>query len=84
LELVDFDDENNLVSAALAYCDLTRGPSGQRITPERRLIDVEARYGSGSPVTRGLRTAWPELMEAVRRVEALARVDAGAVISQPR
>ncbi|MEZ5175159.1 MAG: HD domain-containing protein [Acidimicrobiia bacterium] len=82
--LADFDDEDSLVSATLAYCDLTTGPSGQRMTPERRLIDIEARYDSGSPVTRGLRTAWPELMEAVERVEALARVDAGAVVSQPR
>ena len=68
--LADFDDEDNLVSAALAYCDVTTGPSGERVTPEQRLIDVEARYGAGSPVTRGLRAAWPELMDAVDQVEA--------------
>jgi hypothetical protein len=82
--LADFDDESNLVSAALAYCDLTTGPSGERMTPEQRLIDVEARYGAGSPVTLGLRTAWPELMEAVEQVEALTRRHASAAVPQPR
>jgi putative nucleotidyltransferase with HDIG domain len=47
-QLEVFDDEDNLVSAALAYCDLTTGPSGERMTPVWRLIDVEARYGAGA------------------------------------
>jgi hypothetical protein len=83
-ELDDFDDEENLVSAALAYCDLTTGPSGERMTPERRLIDVEARYGSASPVTRGLRAAWPELMAAVEQVEAHRLEPARWASPQPR
>jgi HD superfamily phosphodiesterase len=82
--LADFADEDNLLSAALAYCDLTTGPSGERMTPERRLVDVEERYGAASPVTRGLRAAWPELMEAVERVEALTRRHVGAAVPQPR
>jgi hypothetical protein len=69
--LAEFDDEDSLVSAALAYCDLTTGPSGQWMTPAQRLLDVEARYGEDSPVTNGLRAAWPELMDTVRQVEAL-------------
>ena len=69
--LAEFDDEDSLVSAALAYCDLTTGPSGERMMPGQRLLDVEARYGEVSPVTKGLRAAWPELMDAVRQVEAL-------------
>ena len=72
------------MSAALAYCDLTTGPAGQRMTPEQRLIDVEARYGAGSPVTRGLRAAWPELMQAVVQVEALQRDPSGQLAAQPR
>jgi len=58
--LGEFDDEDSFVTAALAYCDLTTGPGGERMTPERRLLDVEARYGEDSPVTNGLRAAWPE------------------------
>ena len=71
--LAEFDDEGSLVSAALAYCDLTTGPSGERMTPEQRLLDVEARYGADSPVTNGLRAAWPELMDAIRQVDELRR-----------
>ncbi|MDF1597267.1 MAG: HD domain-containing protein [Acidimicrobiia bacterium] len=72
-ELARFDDEQSLVAAALTYCDLTNGPDGERLTPEQRIIDVEARYGSGSPVTTGLRAAWPQLLDAVCRVEELRR-----------
>jgi HD superfamily phosphodiesterase len=82
--LATFADEDTLVSAALAYCDLTTGPRGERMTPEQRLIDVETRYGSGSPVTRGLQAAWPELMEAVEQVEELTAREAGAAVPQPR
>lgn len=82
--LAEFYDEGSLVSAALAYCDLTAGPNGQRMTPDQRLIDVEARYGEDSPVTNGLRAAWPELMDAIRQVDELRRQPAGSVVAQPR
>jgi hypothetical protein len=82
--LAVFDDEDTFVSAALAYCDLTTGPSGERMTPERRLIDVEARYGRQSPVTRGLRSAWTELMDAVEQVETFRRRSACTAALQPR
>ncbi len=64
-ELAAFDDERSNVSAALAFCDLTTGPSGESVTPEMRLLDVEARYGESSPVTAGLKAAWPELMDSI-------------------
>ena len=82
--LAEFDDEESIVSAALAYCDLTTGPAGQRMTPEQRLMDVEARYGAGSPVTRSPRAAWPELMEAVEQAVALRPRPVGAATAQPR
>ena len=44
-ELAAFGDERSNVSAALALCDLTTGPSGESVAPEVRLLDVEARYG---------------------------------------
>lgn len=82
LELSEFDSEDSLVSAALAYCDLTTGPSGERMTPGERLTDVEARYGPNDPVARGMRSAWPELMADVDRVEAL--LNGATAVSQPR
>jgi hypothetical protein len=82
--LAEFEDEGSLVSAALAYCDLTTGPIGERMTPEQRLLDVEARYGEDSPVTNGLLAAWPELMDAIRQVDDLRRQPARSVAAQPR
>lgn len=70
--LDEFDNENSLVSAALAYCDLTTGPSGQPMTPEQRLFDVEDRYGKDSPVVKGLLAAWPELLLAIKQVGGLS------------
>ena len=83
-ELAGFDDERSIVSSALAYCDLTTGPHGERMTPKQRLLDVEARYGEDSPVTGALRTAWPELMEAVEQVRELRSQTAQAVAAYPR
>jgi len=82
--LAEFDDEDSLVSAALAYCDLTTGPSGERMTPEQRLLDVEARYGEDSPVTKGLRAAWPDLMHSVGQVAELRTHPTEFVVAQPR
>jgi hypothetical protein len=72
-ELARFDEEASVVTAALAYCDLTTGPGGEPMTPAERLVDVERRHGADSPVTLGLRRAWPELMAAVATVEARLR-----------
>jgi len=83
-ELTEFEDEASLVTVALAYCDLTTGPSGEWMTPEQRLLDVEVRYGEDSPVTRGLRTGWPELMNTVGQVEALSGQTRQPATVQPR
>lgn len=68
-QMAFFPDEKGVITAALAYCDMTTGPDGQPMTPEERLADVEVRHGSDSPVVLGLRRAWPELMAAVATVE---------------
>jgi len=82
--LAEFDDEDSLVSAALAYCDLTTGPSGERMTPDQRLLDIEARYDNDSPVTAGLRAAWPDLMHSINQVEELRTHPTASVVAQPR
>lgn len=82
--LAEFDDEDSLVTAALTYCDLTTGPSGERMTPDQRLLDVNARYGEDSPVTNGLRAAWSDLMHFIDQVEELRRHPTEFVVAQPR
>jgi len=82
--LAEFDDEDSLVSAALAYCDLTTGPSGERMTPGQRLLDVKARYGEDSPVASGLRAAWPDLMHSIDQVAELRDHSSEPVFAQSR
>jgi HD domain len=53
---------------ALIYCDMVTGPDGHRMTVERRLNEIRARYGPGNVVTRALARSAPELTSAVSRV----------------
>jgi hypothetical protein len=69
VELGEFRDEASLVSAALAYCDRTTGPQGQRMDPAERLAEVVQRHGEDSLIVVGLRASWPSLVAAVARVE---------------
>jgi hypothetical protein len=68
--LAAFDDERSAVSDALAYCDLTTGPTGNRVTATERLNEIERRYGAGSLVVRALEDASDALFAMVRRTEA--------------
>lgn len=54
---------------ALCFCDMTTGPSGERMTVADRLAEIQARYGEQDVVARFVDTARGELVEAVRRVE---------------
>lgn len=61
----------------LWYCDMTTGPSGERVSVEERLAEIRERYGREAVVTRFIERAEDRLVAAVRRVESrLALVDA--------
>ena len=64
----DFEPASRPLSDALTYCDMTTGPDGQRLTVERRLAEIRARYGPGDPVTRAIARSAPQLTSAVTRV----------------
>jgi hypothetical protein len=65
-----FPDERSAVSDALAYCDLTTGPTGERVTVAERLGEIERRYGAGSLVVLALEDASTTLKAMVGRTEA--------------
>lgn len=69
--------EDPLLVDALVYCDMTTTPDGERTTTESRLAEILGRYGVDSVVGRFIRRSSPEILAAVRRVEA-------AVATQPR
>jgi HD superfamily phosphodiesterase len=69
-EAVDeFVDEQSAVTDALAYCDLTTGPVGERISVRGRLDEIEKRYGATSIVARALQSASEALFAMVARTE---------------
>jgi hypothetical protein len=76
-ELVAFDDEQSPVTDALAYSDLTTGPTGERVTVCERLGEIERRYGPRSLVVRALEQATDALLGMVARTEA-------RLVAQPR
>lgn len=53
---------------ALIYCDMTTGPTGQRMSVEQRLTEIRARYGAGHHVSRAITRSAPQLTQAATRV----------------
>ncbi len=72
-ELAEFPDETSDVSAALTYCDLLTGSTGEPVGLEKRITDVERRYGADQIVPRSLRLAQPELAHSIQRIEGRLR-----------
>jgi hypothetical protein len=70
----EFQPAPHDLTDALIYCDMVTSPDGHRVTVERRLAEIRARYGPGSVVSRALARSAPELTSAVSRVTSrLAR-----------
>jgi hypothetical protein len=72
-ELAEFRPDRGDAASLLDYCDLTIGPTGESMTLEERLTDVEARYGATDVVTVALREAHPRLERALATVEERLR-----------
>lgn len=48
----------------IAWADMTTGPTGETVTVEERLAEIESRYGIGDPVTEFIARARAELLAA--------------------
>jgi hypothetical protein len=68
-ELAEFNDERSDVSAALTYCDMHTGPTGEAVTLDERLVGVARRYGLEHVVSRALVQATGDLVRQVEQVE---------------
>jgi hypothetical protein len=62
--------EDERLVDGLVWCDMTTTPDGDRTTAEARVVEIVDRYGAGSVVGRFIRRASPEILAAVRRVDA--------------
>lgn len=70
-ELAGFPMVRDIVHAALTYCDVISGPSGERMSLDQRIAEVADRYGEDDVVVRGLRLAKPRLAVQVAQIERL-------------
>jgi hypothetical protein len=73
MELAAFPDERSNVSAALTYCDMLTGPTGEAVSLDERIADVERRYGAGHVVPRSLRKARAEMARSLDLIEGKLR-----------
>ncbi|SES45720.1 metal dependent phosphohydrolase [Pedococcus cremeus] len=48
----------------ITWADMTTGPTGETVTVEERLAEIESRYGEGDPVTEFIARARAELLAA--------------------
>ena len=71
--LDEFPRERSATSDALAYCDLTTGPMGERVSLKERACDIYSRYGETAIVARAFRQAMPYFSLAIARTRLRLR-----------
>jgi hypothetical protein len=64
------EPEDRAALELLWYCDMTTGPSGERVSVDERLAEIRQRYGPEAVVTRFVERAADRLITAVRRIES--------------
>jgi hypothetical protein len=72
-ELAEWTDEETPLRDALWWADMTTSPDGETVSFERRIAEIQERYGPDDLVTFFIRQAKPELQAAVERTEARLR-----------
>lgn len=70
-ELKAFTAPSEAVMDALAYADMTTGPTGHAVSVEERLAEILERYSPDDPVHLAITRARVDLASAVRRTEIL-------------
>jgi hypothetical protein len=66
-ELETFPAPSEALMDALAYADMTTGPTGLGVSVDDRLAEILERYGPDDPVHRAISRARVDLVSAVRR-----------------
>jgi HD domain len=76
-ELAAFPVEDGPVIDALTFADMTTGPTGQPMTLDQRIEEVQRRYSPDDPVHRAIIRARPELQAAIDRIRQRLDGEAG-------
>ena len=68
----EFDPTLDVLASVLTCCDMTTSPDGQPVRVDRRLAEIQDRYGSGHLVSRSIQRATPMILRAVEQVHQRA------------
>jgi hypothetical protein len=68
----EFDPAPDPLASVLTCCDMTTSPDGQPMRAERRLAEIQERYGPGHLVSRFMQRATPMILHAVEQVHQRA------------
>src|SRR5437899_1812914 len=66
---LEFEPAPHALSSVLTYCDMTTSPDGKPVPVERRLAEMQQRYGHGHLVSRSIQRATPMILRAVEQVQ---------------
>jgi uncharacterized protein (DUF433 family) len=68
----EFAPAPGVLSSALIYCDMTTSPDRELVPAEKRIAEIDQRYGSGHLVSRSIQRATPMILRAVEQVHRTA------------
>ena len=64
----EFEPAPYALSSVLTFCDMTTSPDGELVPVEKRLAEIQDRYGRGHLVSRSIQRATPMILRAVGQV----------------
>ena len=64
----EFEPAPYVLSSVVTCCDMTTSPDGELVPVERRLAEIQHRYGPGHLVSRSIQRAAPMILGAVKQV----------------
>jgi hypothetical protein len=66
---LEFEPAPEELSSVLTYCDMTTSPDGELVSVDRRLAEIQQRYGPGHLVSRSMQRATPMILRALEQVQ---------------
>jgi hypothetical protein len=69
---LEFEPAPCAIFSVLTYCDMTTSPDGELVPVEKRLAEIQQRYGHGHLASRSIQRATPMILCAVEQVQDIA------------
>jgi hypothetical protein len=66
---LEFEPAPPALSSVLTYCDMATSPNGELVPAEKRLAEIQQRYGPVHLVSRSIQRATPMILRAVEQVQ---------------